>query len=105
MGRYLVHNTRRDNPERDSGRTLLRRQQALDPTVSLVFYGGQKGPARADAPAMSHKRELKLGAFLPAAGHHVAAWRHPSAQADAGINIQHYIRLAKTAERAKLDAI
>ena len=54
---------------------------------------------------MSDSRQLKLGAFLPAAGHHVAAWRHPSAQADAGINLDHYIRLAKTAEAAKLDAI
>ncbi|RYZ10083.1 MAG: LLM class flavin-dependent oxidoreductase [Myxococcales bacterium] len=54
---------------------------------------------------MSKKRELKLGAFIPAAGHHVAAWRHPLAQADAGVNIKHYIRLAQTAEKAKLDAI
>jgi N-acetyl-S-(2-succino)cysteine monooxygenase len=54
---------------------------------------------------MPSKRELKLGAFIPAAGHHVAAWRHPLAQADAGINIKHYIRLAQTAEKAKLDAI
>jgi N-acetyl-S-(2-succino)cysteine monooxygenase len=54
---------------------------------------------------MTRSRELKLGAFLPATGHHVAAWRHPSAQADGGINLKHYIRLAQTAERAKLDAI
>jgi len=54
---------------------------------------------------MTQPRQLKLGAFLPAAGHHVAAWRHPSAQADAGINLDHYIRLAKTAEAAKLDAV
>ena len=54
---------------------------------------------------MSNKRELKLGAFIPAAGHHVAAWRHPKAQADAGINFKHYARLAQTAEKAKLDAI
>jgi alkanesulfonate monooxygenase len=54
---------------------------------------------------MTKKRELKLGAFLPGAGHHIAAWRHPSAQADGGINLQHYVRLAQTAERAKLDAI
>jgi FMN-dependent oxidoreductase (nitrilotriacetate monooxygenase family) len=50
-------------------------------------------------------RQLTLGAFLPAAGHHVAAWRHPSAQADGGGNLAHYIRLAQTAERAKLDAV
>ena len=54
---------------------------------------------------MTRNRELKLGAFLPAAGHHVAAWRHPLAQADGGVNLKHYIRLAQTAERAKLDAI
>src|SRR5882724_4068989 len=50
-------------------------------------------------------RQLRLGAFLPGAGHHVAAWRHPSAQADGGVNLRHYIRLAQTAERAKLDAV
>jgi N-acetyl-S-(2-succino)cysteine monooxygenase len=54
---------------------------------------------------MTGKRQLKLGAFLPATGHHVAAWRHPSAQADGGINLKHYVQLAQTAERAKLDAI
>lgn len=54
---------------------------------------------------MSKQRELKLGAFIPAAGHHVAAWRHPLAQSDAGVNLKHYIRLAQTAEKAKLDAI
>jgi FMN-dependent oxidoreductase (nitrilotriacetate monooxygenase family) len=50
-------------------------------------------------------RLLRLGAFLPGAGHHVAAWRHPSAQADGGVNLRHYIRLTQTAERAKLDAV
>ena len=54
---------------------------------------------------MPARRQLRLGAFLPAAGHHVAAWRHPKAQADGGVNLQHYIRLAQTAEKAKLDAI
>ncbi len=54
---------------------------------------------------MTEPRELKLGAFLPATGHHVAAWRHPAAQADGGINLEHYVRLAQTAERAKLDAV
>ncbi len=26
------------------------------------------------------KKQLRLGAFLPATGHHVAAWRHPGAR-------------------------
>ena len=45
------------------------------------------------------QRKLRLGAFIMATGHHIAAWRHPGAQADAGVNIDHYIELAQTAER------
>ncbi|ACB95475.1 LLM class flavin-dependent oxidoreductase [Beijerinckia indica] len=53
------------------------------------------------------KREgqLKLGAFIYPAGHHIAAWRHPDAQADAGINFKHYVALAQAAEAAKFDLI
>lgn len=54
---------------------------------------------------MSTKKQLKLGAFLPGTGHHVAAWRHPDAQADGGLNFQHYRQLAQTAERGKFDMI
>jgi FMN-dependent oxidoreductase (nitrilotriacetate monooxygenase family) len=50
-------------------------------------------------------RQMKLGAFLRPPGHHVAAWRHPGAQADAGVNIQHYVRLAQTAERGLFDLL
>jgi len=51
------------------------------------------------------KREgkLKLGAFLMATGHHVAAWRHPSAAADAGVSFEHYKQIAQLAEQAKFD--
>ncbi len=51
------------------------------------------------------KRQLRLGAFLPGAGHHVAAWRHPDAQADGGINLEHYKQIAQTAERGLFDTI
>jgi FMN-dependent oxidoreductase (nitrilotriacetate monooxygenase family) len=51
------------------------------------------------------KRQLRLGAFLYPTGHHVAAWRHPKAQADAGSNFAHYIGLAQVAEAAKFDLI
>jgi FMN-dependent oxidoreductase (nitrilotriacetate monooxygenase family) len=50
-------------------------------------------------------KKISLGAFLMATGHHIAAWRHPEAQADAGSNFRHYIQLAQLAERAKFDAI
>lgn len=50
-------------------------------------------------------RQMKLGAFLWATGHHIAAWRHPKAHVTAGIDIDHYIQLARTAEAAKFDMI
>lgn len=52
-----------------------------------------------------NKRQMRLGAFIMATGHHVAAWRHPDAQADAGLNIDHYRELAQTAERGKFDLV
>lgn len=38
-------------------------------------------------------------------GHHVAAWRHPDARADGGLNFQHYRQITQTAERGKFDMI
>jgi len=49
--------------------------------------------------------KMRLGAFLYPTGHHIAAWRHPCAQADAGANFKHYVKLAQAAERAKFDLI
>jgi len=53
------------------------------------------------------KREgqYRLGAFLQNTGHHIASWRHPDAQADAGENFAHYRQIAQTAERAKFDMV
>ena len=54
---------------------------------------------------MTAGRQLHIGAFINAAGHHSAAWRHPEAQADAGMNLDHLAQLARTAERGKLDFV
>jgi FMN-dependent oxidoreductase (nitrilotriacetate monooxygenase family) len=54
---------------------------------------------------MNAPRQMKLGAFLRPPGHHVAAWRHAGAAEDAGVNIQHYVRLAQTAERGLFDLL
>jgi alkanesulfonate monooxygenase SsuD/methylene tetrahydromethanopterin reductase-like flavin-dependent oxidoreductase (luciferase family) len=51
------------------------------------------------------QRQMRLGAFFNPTGHHVASWRHPRAQADAGINFQHYVDITRTAERAKFDMV
>lgn len=50
-------------------------------------------------------RQLKLGAFLMATGHHVAAWRHPDVPANAGLDFKHYKHLAQVAERARFDTL
>jgi alkanesulfonate monooxygenase len=51
------------------------------------------------------ERKLRLGAFIMATGHHVAAWRHPGSQVDSGVNIDHYIEVARLAERGKFDQV
>jgi FMN-dependent oxidoreductase (nitrilotriacetate monooxygenase family) len=48
---------------------------------------------------------MRLGAFLYPGGHHVAAWRHPASQADAGVNVAHYRQIARTAEAAGFDLL
>lgn len=53
----------------------------------------------------SSRGQLSLGAFLHPSGHHVAAWRHPDANPDAGGNLQNYIRLARLAEAEKFDLV
>jgi N-acetyl-S-(2-succino)cysteine monooxygenase len=54
---------------------------------------------------MSGKGRMRLGAFFNPTGHHVASWRHPRAQADAGVNFQHYLDITRTAERGKFDMV
>ena len=46
---------------------------------------------------------MNLGVFFKNTGHHIAAWRHPGAQPDAGINIRHYADCARISERACFD--
>lgn len=50
-------------------------------------------------------RQMKLGAFLMPTGHHIAGWRHPDAEADAGVRLDHMIGLAMAAERGLFDII
>ncbi|MEZ0090322.1 LLM class flavin-dependent oxidoreductase [Streptacidiphilus sp. EB129] len=53
---------------------------------------------------MSGPRRLVLGAYLSyGTGHHAAAWRHPDAPADGAQRIDHYVDLARTAERGLFD--
>ena len=49
-------------------------------------------------------RQMNLGAFLMATGHHVAAWRHPEVPADP-LDFATYKRTAQIAEAACFDAL
>lgn len=49
-------------------------------------------------------RQLSLGAFLMAGGHHIAAWRHPDVVANP-LDFGQYRRAAQIAEAAKFDAL
>lgn len=53
----------------------------------------------------SGAKQIKLGMFLRPAGHHVAAWRHPDADKDAGVNFQRFIKTAQLAERGLFDML
>ena len=54
---------------------------------------------------MSQKPMMKLGMFMEGIGHHVAAWRDPDSDAHAKLDIDHYIEIARTAERGKFDML
>lgn len=48
---------------------------------------------------------MKLNLFLFGVGHHKAAWRAPDSAVERLGDVDHYIDLARTAERGKLDAV
>ena len=50
-------------------------------------------------------RQLHLNAFLMSTGHHEASWRLPESDPHSGTDIAHFVKLAQTAERGKLDSI
>ncbi|MET0343145.1 MAG: LLM class flavin-dependent oxidoreductase [Polyangiales bacterium] len=50
-------------------------------------------------------RQLHLNAFLFGIGHHEAAWRAPDSSLTGTWDVQHYIELARIAERGKFDSI
>ncbi|AEH46303.1 LLM class flavin-dependent oxidoreductase [Parageobacillus thermoglucosidasius] len=51
------------------------------------------------------KKQMKLGVFLMGTGHHIASWRHPHVQADGCEDFAFFHKIAKIAERGKLDML
>jgi alkanesulfonate monooxygenase len=52
-----------------------------------------------------NKRKMRLGAFITAHGHHLAAWRHPDVAEAADINFPQMVELARLAERGLFDML
>jgi FMN-dependent oxidoreductase (nitrilotriacetate monooxygenase family) len=50
-------------------------------------------------------RSLHLNAFLMGTGHHEASWRLPESDPAANTDVEHYRRLARTAERGRFDSL
>lgn len=50
-------------------------------------------------------RKMRLGLSIRGHGYHPAAWRHPNVPADGTLDVAHYARSARIAERGKLDMI
>jgi FMN-dependent oxidoreductase (nitrilotriacetate monooxygenase family) len=57
------------------------------------------------ASERSKRGQMKLGAFMYPAGHHVAAWRHPDVSASATSDFAYRAAFARKAEAAKFDHI
>jgi FMN-dependent oxidoreductase (nitrilotriacetate monooxygenase family) len=53
---------------------------------------------------MPKHRKIRLGAFLPGGGQHIAAWRHPDSPADGATSFAFHVKLAQEAERGLFDA-
>ncbi|MFC0220031.1 FMN-dependent oxidoreductase (nitrilotriacetate monooxygenase family) [Pseudochelatococcus lubricantis] len=49
-------------------------------------------------------RKIRLGAFLPGGGQHIASWRHPDQPADGAVSFDFHRQLAQIAERGLFDA-
>ncbi|MCG7204719.1 LLM class flavin-dependent oxidoreductase [Streptomyces arenae] len=50
-------------------------------------------------------RTLHLNAFLMNTGHHEASWRLPESDPHAHVDLAHYVRLARAAERGTFDSL
>lgn len=51
------------------------------------------------------RRQLHFNAFLMTTGHHEASWRLPESDPFAGTHPEHYVNLARIAERGRFDSV
>jgi FMN-dependent oxidoreductase (nitrilotriacetate monooxygenase family) len=51
------------------------------------------------------RRHLKLGVSIRGHGYHAGGWRHPTTPANAAMEFEHFVHVARIAEDAKLDMV
>lgn len=74
------------------------------PSASPIPAPGSAPGSAAPGPGIPLRRRIRLGAFLPGGGQHVAAWRHPDQPVDGATSLDQHIHLAQIAERGLFDA-
>ncbi|MCT8173404.1 LLM class flavin-dependent oxidoreductase [Variovorax sp. CY25R-8] len=66
--------------------------------------GLSRSPSDVPGPAVSTRKQLRLGAFMRPVSIHTGAWRYPGAWPDANFNFERLKQLAQTLERGRFDA-
>lgn len=74
-------------------------------TGAVVNLIEAQPPSPGKESIMTTQRQLHLNAFIMPNGHHEAAWRHPSTRPEQALTLQHYVDIARTAERGRLDSV
>jgi len=54
---------------------------------------------------MAQKKQIKLGLSMRQLGYHAGGWRHPDVPAGGAMDIDHYVHMARTAERGLFDMV
>jgi FMN-dependent oxidoreductase (nitrilotriacetate monooxygenase family) len=54
---------------------------------------------------MGSARQLHFNIFMHGTGHHESSWRHPRSDPAAAGTLEHYVGLARTAERGRFDSV
>ena len=56
-------------------------------------------------PQYTMPRQIKLGLSMRYLGYHAGAWRHPDTDPNGASKLSHFVRVAQTAEAAKMDMV
>ncbi|MDT3446857.1 NtaA/DmoA family FMN-dependent monooxygenase [Pseudofrankia sp. BMG5.37] len=96
-----AYQTRLERAWPNSRAARTHRPLRMSPVIDAFHHIYRQG----DSHMSGAQSTMRLSLFINPTGHHQASWRHPRAQADAGVSFAHYVELAQAAERACFDAV